>query len=189
MNPHHRPSRADGVAPPVPGLLVGGPNPGQEDHVPNYPSNLPARSYLDNVDSYASNEIAINWNAPLVYLAIGIEALRYPSGPSTEVHEYQVKDLPREFGILSNYPNPFNPSTKIRFVLPFHAWVSLVVYSELGSAVATIIEGEFGPGVYEPEWNADGMASCVYFCRLTALPTLQGSDGRHTATTKMLLMR
>jgi endoglucanase len=66
LHPHHRPSQADNVSQPVPGLLVGGPNPGQQDGVP-YPSNLPARSYVDNFESYASNEIAINWNGALIY--------------------------------------------------------------------------------------------------------------------------
>lgn len=76
QNPHHRPSVSDVVDRPVPGLLVGGPNPGQQDGC-EYPSDAPARSYVDATCSYASNEIAINWNAPLVYLAGAIEALQY----------------------------------------------------------------------------------------------------------------
>ncbi|MFN3404000.1 MAG: glycoside hydrolase family 9 protein [Cytophagaceae bacterium] len=80
MNPHHRPSEADGIPEPVPGFLVGGPNPGQEDKgdCPGavYPSSLTAKSYADHWCSYASNEIAINWNAPLAYLSIAIEALK-----------------------------------------------------------------------------------------------------------------
>lgn len=78
MHPHHRPSESDGVAAPVPGWLVGGPNPGQQDlkgcSVP-YPSRLPALSYLDNMCSYASTEVAINWNAPLVYVTAAVQAL------------------------------------------------------------------------------------------------------------------
>jgi endoglucanase len=74
MFPHHRPSAADTVAAPVPGLLVGGPNPGQQDKCAGYPSSLPALSYLDAQCSYASNEIAINWNAPIVYLSAAIDA-------------------------------------------------------------------------------------------------------------------
>jgi len=78
QHPHHRPSEADGIAAPVPGWLVGGPNPGQQDlkACPGpYPSALPALSYLDDVCSYASNEVAINWNAPLVYVAAALESL------------------------------------------------------------------------------------------------------------------
>jgi Glycosyl hydrolase family 9/Cellulase N-terminal ig-like domain len=73
--PHHRQSEADGVTNPVPGLIVGGPNRGQQDGCKTYPSNIPDESYTDSVCSYASNEIAINWNAPAAYLAGALEAL------------------------------------------------------------------------------------------------------------------
>ena len=85
QNPHHRPSVSDAVDRPVPGLLVGGPNPGQQDEC-EYPSDVPARSYVDATCSYASNEIAINWNAPLVYLAGAIEALQHDGGFVQEDH-------------------------------------------------------------------------------------------------------
>jgi len=75
MNPHHRPSVADGIAEPVPGLLAGGPNPGRQDGC-KYEFLEPETCYLDESCSYASNEIAINWNAPMVYLANAIEALQ-----------------------------------------------------------------------------------------------------------------
>jgi endoglucanase len=75
MHPHHRPSVADGIVPPVPGLMAGGPNPGQQDHQ-HYAFSEPETSYTDQDGAYASNEIAINWNAPLVYLAGAIEALQ-----------------------------------------------------------------------------------------------------------------
>jgi endoglucanase len=80
FNPHHRPSEADGIKEPVPGLLAGGPNPGQQDSPSScynkYPSKLPAKSYVDHKCSYASNEIAINWNAPFTYLSLAIEAIK-----------------------------------------------------------------------------------------------------------------
>jgi len=75
MHPHHRPSEADGIEDPVPGLLSGGPNPGMQDKC-QYPSSEPELAFADNVCSYASNEIAINWQAPIVYLANAIQALR-----------------------------------------------------------------------------------------------------------------
>lgn len=79
QHPHHRLSEADGVAAPVPGLLVGGPNPGRQDHCA-YPSALAPLAYSDSVCSYASNEVAINWQAPLVYLAAALEALQNSAG-------------------------------------------------------------------------------------------------------------
>ncbi len=71
-NIHHRISAADGIDEPVPGFLVGGPNIGRQDRL-QYPSPLPALMYIDDVESYASNEICINWNAPLVFITIGLE--------------------------------------------------------------------------------------------------------------------
>lgn len=75
VRPHHRPSEADGIAEPVPGLLVGGPNPGRQDGC-HYPFTEPETAYLDDVCSYASNEVAINWQASVVYLANAINALK-----------------------------------------------------------------------------------------------------------------
>jgi endoglucanase len=74
MRPHHRPSVADGIVEPVPGLLAGGPNPGKQDKC-NYTFSEPETTYVDDECSYASNEIAINWNAPLVYLLNALIAL------------------------------------------------------------------------------------------------------------------
>ncbi len=78
LHPHHRPSGADKVDAPIPGFIAGGPQPRQQDKddcpVP-YPSAIPAKSYLDHYCSYASNEVAINWNAPLVYVVAALQAL------------------------------------------------------------------------------------------------------------------
>lgn len=77
MNPHHRVSAADGIEAPMPGLLAGGPNPGQQDNRDGslaYPSRQPDESYIDHENSYASNEIAINWNASLVAMLGWIDA-------------------------------------------------------------------------------------------------------------------
>jgi endoglucanase len=68
-HPHHRPSGADNNPEPWPGLLSGGPNRVRQDRVLQaLPSLPPAKMYADEEASYASNEIAINWNAPLVFL-------------------------------------------------------------------------------------------------------------------------
>ncbi|SHG59203.1 heme-degrading domain-containing protein [Massilia sp. CF038] len=78
LHPHHRPSQADGIEAPVPGFLTGGPQPGQQDKaecpVP-YPTNLAATAYLDHACSFASNEVAINWNAPLLYVTAALKEL------------------------------------------------------------------------------------------------------------------
>ncbi|MBC7923093.1 MAG: glycoside hydrolase family 9 protein [Ferruginibacter sp.] len=83
-HPHHRPSEADGIPEPVPGLLAGGPNANaaRQDRVTTYPSAFADEVYTDDARSYASNEIAINWNAPLVYLAAALEAWQFEAGYS-----------------------------------------------------------------------------------------------------------
>ena len=111
--PHHRPSTSDGVAEPVPGMLVGGPQPGGEDigteswECSDYRTGKPATSYTDSRCSYATNEVAINWNAPFAYLAGAIEALsagyapKFAAFPSTVaikpavVHRTSVKQGPQ----------------------------------------------------------------------------------------------
>jgi len=83
LHPHHRPSEADKVTAPVPGMLVGGPHGGGDDvgtstwSCPEYRvDGRPARSYIDDDCSYATNEVAINWNAPLAYLAGAMYSLQ-----------------------------------------------------------------------------------------------------------------
>ena len=71
MNIHHRQSDADEIDAPVPGLLVGGPNSSKQDIKDGviYPENASVmKCYVDQTKSYASNEVCLNWNAPLVYV-------------------------------------------------------------------------------------------------------------------------
>lgn len=75
IDPHHRQSYSDSVAEPVPGFVIGGPQPGQQDKC-GYPSDLPALSYLDDWCSYSTNEVTINWNAPLVYSLAAMQVLQ-----------------------------------------------------------------------------------------------------------------
>ena len=96
QHPHHRPSIGDTVNAPVPGFVVGGPQPFQQDKAecPPYPSTLPALSYLDHACSYACNEVAINWNAPLVYVLGAISALTPATGtPTMTAQEFTREQL------------------------------------------------------------------------------------------------
>jgi len=69
MNPHHRPSGADGIEAPVPGFIVGGPNDDRQDRREvTYSSDFPACAFEDVQASYASNEVCLNWNAPAVFV-------------------------------------------------------------------------------------------------------------------------
>lgn len=82
MNIHHRVSGSDKISDPVPGFLAGGPNTVVFSDCPDLKrSLLPALSYVDELCSYSTNEIAINWNAPLVFLA---GAISYTAGQLKE---------------------------------------------------------------------------------------------------------
>lgn len=80
MKIHHRPSEADGIVDPYPGFVIGGPNFRLQDKGPlekagfSYASDLPAKAYIDELPSFASNEICINWNAPCVYMLAFFDA-------------------------------------------------------------------------------------------------------------------
>jgi hypothetical protein len=82
--------------------------------------------------------------------------------------------IPVEFSLEQNFPNPFNPSTKIKFIIPQVASgfslskVSIKVYDMLGREAATLVD-EFKPaGSYEVEFNASNLSSGTYFYRITA---------------------
>ena len=166
LNPHHRPSASDGIAAPVPGLLAGGPNPGQEDGCSGYPSALPARSYVDLVCSYASNEIAINWNAPMAYLAGALEAILSPTGTPSGI---EPGEEPQDTGMrLMSYPNPFRGATTIRFELAKAAPVSVAVYDLLGRRVRMLLDEPIQTaGWHETRFEASGLPGGIYLCRVT----------------------
>lgn len=83
MSPSHHASMADRVNEPVPGLLVGGPNMERRDKC-RYPNTDPETSYVDDETAYASNEVAIDWNASMVYLVNAMEAMQYGLGYSVQ---------------------------------------------------------------------------------------------------------
>lgn len=73
---------------------------------------------------------------------------------------------PLIFGLEQNYPNPFNPSTVIRFTLPAAGLIRLTVCDLLGRVVATPAEGRFDAGLHEVTFDASGLSSGIYICRL-----------------------
>lgn len=94
------------------------------------------------------------------------------SGPKPGVQLVAEKTLltavPEETGLEQNFPNPFNPSTTIRYRLATDAQVSLRVYDLAGREVANLYEGQMNAGMHEVTWNASQQASGVYFVRMQA---------------------
>lgn len=112
QDPHHRPSEADGIAQPQPGFLVGGPNDNSAGESNcNYESSLPALEYIDAQCSFSTNEIAINWNAPLSFVLGAVNAASIGEKPTRKSF---VKGSP--VGLLTKinndqlvvFPNPAN---------------------------------------------------------------------------------
>ena len=75
--------------------------------------------------------------------------------------------LPRKFALQGNYPNPFNPTTRIVFDIPKATIVSVTIYNALGAEVAKILEdAAYEPGTHEVTFNGANVASGIYFYRL-----------------------
>jgi hypothetical protein len=96
------------------------------------------------------------------------------SGVATDVPGDGV-NTPNAYALMRNFPNPFNPSTTIRYAMPERARVTLTVFNALGEQVAVLQDGEQGPGYHEVQFNAAGSPSGVYFCRMQAAGFVQTS--------------
>jgi hypothetical protein len=97
--------------------------------------------------------------------------------------------IPATFVLEQNYPNPFNPKTVVSCQWSVASRVRLVVYDLLGKEVATLLDGRKEPGRYEVMFDGSGLASGVYFYRLTLEAPSLHSGGGYTETRKMVLMR
>jgi len=89
----------------------------------------------------------------------------------TQYSTLALSAMPQAYALLPNVPNPFNPSTQIRFDLPLSGWVELTVYDMLGQTVRTLVSSTLAAGNHQVEWdgrNASGVqvSSGVYFYRL-----------------------
>ena len=88
------------------------------------------------------------------------------AGLVTEVQPNMKKQIPENFKLCANFPNPFNPSTMIVFYLPRNEYVTLKIYDIVGREIETLINGEVPAGEHRLQWNAHGLASGVYLCRM-----------------------
>ncbi len=101
------------------------------------------------------------------------------SNPNTGTKNNLEKPL--GFMLYQSYPNPFNPSTTINFTIPSTSFVSLKIFDINGREVADLLKGELPAGNHSIKWNAENMASGVYFYRL--------DNRKFTAAKKLLLLK
>ena len=92
-----------------------------------------------------------------------------------------VEQSPKEFLLSQNFPNPFNPSTKIRYSVPQSSTVVIKVFDILGNEIETLVNEEKPAGTYELTWNAVKLPSGIYFYQLRA--------GDFVQMKKMLLLK
>lgn len=96
-----------------------------------------------------------------------------------------VRDVPgatpSAYALEQNFPNPFNPATKINFSLPVEGFVSLDVFNSIGQKVATLVNETKTAGSYQVDFNASDLTSGIYFYKI--------SSGNFTETKKMILLK
>ena len=97
------------------------------------------------------------------------------TGPWSVVWHFRVRDtgiekisseIPAEFRLHNNYPNPFNPETNIKFELPKSGLAVITIYDMLGNKIAVPVNQPLSAGVYKVNWIAANLASGIYFLRI-----------------------
>lgn len=84
----------------------------------------------------------------------------------TDITVNTNSNIPNEYSLSQNFPNPFNPVTKISFTLPASGFVTMKVYDQLGKEVATLVNGSRNAGNYSVDFDGSKLSSGVYFYRL-----------------------
>jgi len=110
-----------------------------------------------------------------------------PPAPPGEI-ENKNTEIPAEFGLAQNHPNPFNPVTMLQYQLPVRSRVRLTIANMLGQVVQTLTDGIEDGGNKRVEWDALNFASGIYFYRLEATSTTDPSK-TFTQVRKMILIR
>ncbi|MBN2602127.1 MAG: T9SS type A sorting domain-containing protein, partial [Candidatus Marinimicrobia bacterium] len=95
---------------------------------------------------------------------------------------------PEEFSLSGNYPNPFNPTTSIRYDIPRASHVTLTIYNMNGQVVEKLVNQKQGPGFYSVSWDASQYSSGVYYCQIQVTDPSQ-SGGDFQQVKKMLLIK
>ena len=96
-------------------------------------------------------------------------------------------EIPKSYVLFQNFPNPFNPSTTIRFGVPLRSRVRLTIFDILGQKVGELMDENVEAGYFQKEWHGN-IASGIYFCRIQAV-ALDDPQKRFAETKKLILLR
>ncbi len=102
-----------------------------------------------------------------------LQSFNFTSTKITDVKNIEGEILPKQYKLEQNFPNPFNPTTQIKYSIPKPGYVSLKVFNILGQNQATLYDGEEKAGNYSITFNGDNLASGVYLYQLKAGSFLQ----------------
>jgi len=110
------------------------------------------------------------------------------------VSHRDIPDLPGEFALMTNSPNPFSSTTALRYYLQVKSEVRLEIYSSLGERIATLANGKREGGTHTVAWDGRDdtgtrVSTGTYFCRLTARGSEGVQGGWLTRTEKILFLR
>jgi len=99
------------------------------------------------------------------------------------------KEFPSNFTLTQNFPNPFNPSTNIRYGLPERAFVLIRIYDVIGREVSTLVNEEKNAGYHNVVFDIGTLASGVYLYRLEATPTAGSGNDTFSQTRYMTIIK
>lgn len=145
---------------------------------PPYGTPYPVRYRVQAVDIYEDLSVLSDFVSTVGVTSggvlPGVEQMPYP------ISEYG-NDIPSDFALIQNFPNPFNPVTNIRFDLPKDEFVSIKVYDLTGREIAVLVNGMKQAGRYIVGFDASHLASGIYFYTINA--------GEFKETKRMLLLK
>ncbi|MEW5799514.1 MAG: glycosyl hydrolase family 18 protein [Bacteroidota bacterium] len=146
-----------------------------------------------NPSNYVVNSITIQnaTNDSKTYFVDDIQFIGLPSSMTTmsTMDVDMVSSTPKEFGLEQNFPNPFNPTTAIRYSIPFAAAVQLEVYNSAGQRVALLVNQTQSAGEYNALFDGASLSSGIYFYRLTAKNLEDAQAKPFVLTRRMIMMK
>jgi photosystem II stability/assembly factor-like uncharacterized protein len=115
-------------------------------------------------------------------IIIALDIIQLLQGGTSPHNNQQISpSVPIEFALYNNYPNPFNPSTMIKFDIPVTAFVQLKIYDIQGKEISILVNEQLNAGTYSIDFDGTGLSSGVYYYKL--------ETGNYTETKKMILIK